>query len=169
MQQIRIQCQYLRQGAEAVDALLQAATGWSVAGHLDGDRLSGIFGDENQKLGPVLAPIVADYLLIIVGALAGVMHATGKIAHATRMAAALYVVKWVGTAVFLTGAASVAIEQAFNFPATRWPGVVAFLLTFLADRWPVWLQRFVGRRLGEPDPPPAQPAPPAGAGQGGQP
>lgn len=121
------------------------------------------------KLGPVLAPIVADYLLIIGGALAGVMHAMGKIAHATRMAAALYVVKWVGTAVFLTGAAGVAIEQAFNFPATRWPGVVAFLLTFLADRWPVWLQRFVGRRLGEPDPAPVQPAPPAGAGQGGQP
>lgn len=119
------------------------------------------------KLGPVLAPLVADYLLIIVGALAGVMHAMGKITHTTRTAAALYVIKWVGTAVFLTGAASVVIEQAFNFPATRWPGVVAFLLTFLADKWPQWLQRFVGKRLGEPDPPVSPPA--TGAGQGGQP
>lgn len=119
------------------------------------------------KLGPVLAPLVADYLLIIVGALAGVMHAMGKITHTTRTAAALYVIKWVGTAVFLTGAASVAIEQAFDFPATRWPGVVAFLLTFLADKWPQWLQRFVGKRLGEPDPPVSPPA--TGAGQGGQP
>lgn len=119
------------------------------------------------KLGPVLAPLVADYLLIIVGALAGVMHAMGKITHTTRTAAALYVIKWVGTAVFLTGAASVAIEQAFDFPATRWPGVVAFLLTFLADKWPQWLQRFVGKRLGEPDQPISPPA--TGAGQGGQP
>ena len=69
---------------------------------------------------------------IIVGALAGVMHAMGKITHTTRTAAALYVIKWVGTAVFLTGAASVAIEQAFNFPATRWPGVVAFC----SPSWP---------------------------------
>lgn len=119
------------------------------------------------KLGPVLAPLVADYLLIIVGALAGVMHAMGKITHTTRTAAALYVIKWVGTAVFLTGAASVVIEQAFNFPATRWPGVVAFLLTFLADKWPQWLQRVIGKRLGEPDPPVSPPA--TGAGQGGQP
>ena len=117
------------------------------------------------KLGPVLAPLMADYLLIIGGALAGVMHATGKVQHTSRTDAALYVVKWVATAVFLTGAASVAIEQAFNFPATRWPGVVAFLLTFLADRWPVWLQRMVGRRLGEPD----QTGSPPSTGQGGQP
>jgi O-antigen ligase len=45
------------------DALLQAATGWSVAGRLDGDRLSGIFGDENQKLGPVLA-VLSPVLLL---------------------------------------------------------------------------------------------------------
>lgn len=117
------------------------------------------------KLGPVLAPLVADYLLIIGGALAGVMHATGKVQHTSRTDAALYVVKWVATAVFLTSAAGVLIEQAFSFPATRWPGVVAFLLTFLADKWPVWLTRMVRRRLGEPD----QPAAPPNAGQGGQP
>ena len=45
------------------DALVQAATGWSLAGRLDGDRLSGIFGDENQKLGPVLA-VLSPVLLL---------------------------------------------------------------------------------------------------------
>ena len=38
-----------------VDALVQAVTGWSLGGRLEGDRLSGVFGDGNQKLGPILA------------------------------------------------------------------------------------------------------------------
>lgn len=38
-----------------LDALVQAATGWSLGGQLGGDRISGVFGDGNQKLGPILA------------------------------------------------------------------------------------------------------------------
>lgn len=38
-----------------LDALLQAATGWSLGGHADSDRLSGIFGAENLKLGGAVA------------------------------------------------------------------------------------------------------------------
>jgi O-antigen ligase len=40
-----------------LDALLQAATGWSLGGASQGDRLSGIFGDENLKLGGVIAAL----------------------------------------------------------------------------------------------------------------
>jgi O-antigen ligase len=39
----------------AADALAQAVTGYSLGGRLGGDRVSGVFGDGNQKLGPVLA------------------------------------------------------------------------------------------------------------------
>lgn len=44
-------------GLWCLDALLQAATGWSLGGATHGDRLSGIFGDDNLKLGGVLAAL----------------------------------------------------------------------------------------------------------------
>jgi O-antigen ligase len=37
------------------DAWLQALTGWSLGGHAEAERVSGIFGAENLKLGPTLA------------------------------------------------------------------------------------------------------------------
>lgn len=38
-----------------LDAWLQAFTGWSLGGHAEAERLSGIFGAKNLKLGPTLA------------------------------------------------------------------------------------------------------------------
>ncbi|HWX66788.1 MAG TPA: O-antigen ligase family protein [Rhodanobacter sp.] len=37
------------------DAWLQAFTGWSLGGHAEAERVSGIFGADNLKLGPTLA------------------------------------------------------------------------------------------------------------------
>lgn len=45
-----------------VDGLIQALTGYSLGGTLDADRLSGIFGADDLKLGPVL-PALAPLLL----------------------------------------------------------------------------------------------------------
>lgn len=45
-----------------IDALLQAATGISLGGSLDADRLSGIFGADDLKLGPLL-PALSPLLL----------------------------------------------------------------------------------------------------------
>jgi O-antigen ligase len=45
----------------AVDAWMQALTGWSLAGRAEAERISGIFGAANLKLGPtlsVLSPFV---------------------------------------------------------------------------------------------------------------
>lgn len=39
----------------ALDAWVQAFTGWSLGGHAEAERLSGIFGARNLKLGPTLA------------------------------------------------------------------------------------------------------------------
>ncbi|MBB5359265.1 O-antigen ligase [Rhodanobacter sp. ANJX3] len=39
----------------AADAWIQAFTGWSLGGHAEAERLSGIFGAANLKLGPTLA------------------------------------------------------------------------------------------------------------------
>ncbi|MEY2168539.1 MULTISPECIES: O-antigen ligase family protein [unclassified Rhodanobacter] len=38
-----------------LDAWMQALTGWSLGGHAEAQRLSGIFGAKNLKLGPTLA------------------------------------------------------------------------------------------------------------------
>lgn len=38
-----------------VDAWVQALTGWSLGGHAEAERISGIFGAHNLKLGPTLA------------------------------------------------------------------------------------------------------------------
>ena len=39
----------------AIDAWVQALTGWSLGGHAEAERVSGIFGATNLKLGPTLA------------------------------------------------------------------------------------------------------------------
>lgn len=39
----------------ALDAWVQALTGWSLGGHAEAQRISGIFGADNLKLGPTLA------------------------------------------------------------------------------------------------------------------
>ena len=54
-----------------VDALIQAATGWSLGGANPGDRLSGIFGDDNLKLGGVISAL-APFLLLPVARRFGV-------------------------------------------------------------------------------------------------
>lgn len=46
------------------DALVQAATGWSLGGGAESDRLSGIFGDDNLKLGGVIATLAPFGLLL---------------------------------------------------------------------------------------------------------
>ena len=42
-------------GLWVLDAWVQAFTGWSLGGHAPAERLSGIFGADNLKLGPTLA------------------------------------------------------------------------------------------------------------------
>ena len=38
-----------------LDGAVQALTGWSLGGHAEAERVSGIFGADNLKLGPTLA------------------------------------------------------------------------------------------------------------------
>ncbi|MGE0329684.1 MAG: hypothetical protein AB7P37_03215 [Ramlibacter sp.] len=101
------------------------------------------------KLGPVLAPVVGDFLLILAGALGGVMHSVAKVNTASVRAAAFYVLRWVLTALILAGGTGVLIEKTTSLPATQWPGVVAFLITFLADKWPAWLSAILARKAGQ--------------------
>ena len=46
-----------------IDALLQAITGWSIGGPASADRLSGIFGADDLKLGGVVA-VLSPFLLL---------------------------------------------------------------------------------------------------------
>jgi O-antigen ligase len=49
-----------------LDALLQAATGWSLGGPAEADRLSGIFGADHLKLGAMVA-VLSPFLLRLAG------------------------------------------------------------------------------------------------------
>ncbi len=95
-----------------LDALVQALTGWSLAGHLDSDRVSGIFGDENLKIGPVLAvlsPFVLDQAWRRFGlkglALVWVLIATAVLLAGARAAWIMYAVVTLGMAWRVTGSA----------------------------------------------------------------
>jgi O-antigen ligase len=46
-----------------LDALAQAATGWSLGGPMTADRVSGVFGADDLKLGPVLA-VLSPFVLL---------------------------------------------------------------------------------------------------------
>jgi hypothetical protein len=107
-------------------------------------------------------PGLADYALLVFGALVGAMHSVSKIDTPTRLSAGVYVVKWVATAAVLTFAVAAVLESYLALPAQSWPGVVAFGITYLADRWPGWVTDLLQRRLGLPGPQGAQ------GGEGGQ-
>ena len=90
------------------------------------------------------------HALIVFGGLVGVMHSVARVHTPTRLSAAWYVAKWVLTATLLTGFVAAMLQQHLNLPAERWPGVVAFGITFLSDRWPAWAELLLSRRLGIP-------------------
>lgn len=94
------------------------------------------------------SPGASDYALLVFGALVGAMHSVAKVDTPTRTSAALYILKWVATAGVLTFFVAALLEAYLGIPAQRWPGVVAFGITFLADRWPQWLAWVVERRIG---------------------
>lgn len=92
-------------------------------------------------------PSAGDYAWLFCGALVGAMHSVGKIHTPDRWTAAKYVLMWVGTAFVLTFFVAYLLEHYLGVPANRWPGVVAFGITFLADRWPGWAVALVERRI----------------------
>jgi O-antigen ligase len=57
-------------GLWVLDALMQALTGWSLGGFLQADRVSGVFGADDLKLGPVLA-VLSPFVLLVVRARLG--------------------------------------------------------------------------------------------------
>ncbi len=94
------------------------------------------------------SPGASEYALLAFGGLVGAMHSVSKVPTPTRTSAAWYIVKWVATAGVLTFFVAALLEAWLGVPARRWPGVVAFGITFLADRWPGWLNVLIERRLG---------------------
>lgn len=86
-------------------------------------------------------PQLGHWTLIVIGALIGCMHAVANVDFKdSKWAATLYLFRWTATACLLTGAVSACIVTYTGFPVDRWPGAVAFFITFLADRWMPWLE-----------------------------
>jgi hypothetical protein len=84
-----------------------------------------------------------DYALIMLGGVAGVMHSISRVPLESKADGAWYVLRWVFTAVILTGGVSHLLERYAGFPAGNWPGVVAFSITFFADRWALLVDRLM--------------------------
>jgi hypothetical protein len=91
--------------------------------------------------------VLMEHALIILGAIVGVMHSLGRAQTPTCKAAVWYVIKWVLTSALLTGFVTHLLETYGHIPAHRWPGVVAFAITFLSDRWPAWARTLLERWL----------------------
>lgn len=66
-------------GLWILDGLVQAATGWSLGGAFSADRLSGIFGADDLKLGPMLA-VLCPFLLALLHTSRWPLRLTGIIA-----------------------------------------------------------------------------------------
>jgi hypothetical protein len=100
-----------------------------------------------------LGPEVGTYALILFGALVGTMHSVAKTEfNGSRSAAALYMARWIATAFVLTAFVGAMVAKHTGVPVDKWPGVVAFGITFLSDKWPVWLyaipDRFFPKKRG---------------------
>lgn len=88
----------------------------------------------------LVGPQLGEYALILFGALIGTMHSVSKMDfNGDKLKATMYMLRWIGAAVVLTSFVASLIKTYAGFPADRWPGVVAFGLTFLADKWPTWV------------------------------
>ena len=92
----------------------------------------------------------AYYSLIVFGALVGSMHSLAASKVSGNWAAARYIAKWILTAVLLTGAVTAIVDQYTTISIHRWPGAVAFGITFLANYWPQLIPEWVRVKNGLP-------------------
>lgn len=88
----------------AADALVQAATGWSLGGQMLADRLSGIFGADNLKLGWVLT-VLAPFLLALAASHGRGWWLLAAVAVAVVVLLAGARAAWLGTALVVGGSA----------------------------------------------------------------
>jgi hypothetical protein len=93
-------------------------------------------------------PAAPDYVLMLACALIGVLHPLSKRPFDGWVKPIYYVVMWTATAGVLTGISVWALEFYLSVPASKWPGVVAFFITFLSDRWPAWATALLDWKLG---------------------
>jgi hypothetical protein len=86
-------------------------------------------------------PSLGHLSLVVIGAWIGCMHAVANVDFdGSKKKALLYMIRWIATACLFTGVVTAGIVTYVGFPIDRWPGVVAFAITFFADRWPAWLE-----------------------------
>jgi O-antigen ligase len=135
----------------ALDAVVQAVTGWSLGGANSSDRLSGIFGAGNLKLGLVLATLSPFAL----DAAARRFHASGWVAMAMLLGSVILLagsraswlvfvlvllgsgwrrLGWRRLAIFLFGSLAVAAALAFAFSSQFESRIDRSLAVFSGDR-----------------------------------
>lgn len=107
-----------------------------------------MFGPE---VGAKIGPTIVEGLITLGGAVFGVALASSRITFTGTLHCTAYLLGWVGGACFLASLAGHVIESLTTFPAWRWPGGVAFLITLFSDKWPEWVSFGARRKVGLPD------------------
>lgn len=93
----------------------------------------------------VLGPLAGQYSLIVMSALAGALWPLSTMGGTTRRDGALFLLRVVVTAIFLTGTAAWFLEDAFSLPIYEGMAVVSFCIGALGNGW---RKVFVGLRDG---------------------
>ena len=103
----------------------------------------------------LLGPFAGPYALIVMAALAGALWPLSTMPSTTRVAGAMFLLRIVVAAVFLTGSAAWYIDAHYQIPATQSMAVLAFFIGAMGNGWrPVLagirnaLVGFVGRAGG---------------------
>lgn len=91
------------------------------------------------------APFTGQYAVIVFAALAGALWPLAAAKTATRIEAAMLLVRLVGTAAALTYAVAWVLEQKAGVPASVGLSPVAFLIAAIGNRWGVLFDEAVER------------------------
>lgn len=91
------------------------------------------------------APFTGQYAVIVFAALAGALWPLAAAKTATRLEAAMLLVRLVGTAAALTYAVAWLLEQKAGVPASVALSPVAFLIAAIGNRWGLLFDEAVER------------------------
>ena len=93
----------------------------------------------------ILGPMAGEYAVIVLAALAGSLWALSRLSTASRVDAALLILRLVLTAVVLAGGAAWWLQTQYAWPAQQMLAPVAFAIGAVGDRWTAFFELLYDR------------------------
>ena len=94
-------------------------------------------------------PLFGPYAVIVIASLAGALWPLSEKQTDTRSAGALFLLRTVGTASFLTGGIAYALETQLGYPSHQTLAPVAFAIGAMGDALRPWVTSAAERLLGQ--------------------